>query len=89
MTTLSTRKAAAQRPGEKLNFPQNQIPCTGAKSIGTHLVLSEFKGLARHVGTTLVVALDWTGTRPAPTFTNTPQNPDELKILLNSLNKEI
>jgi hypothetical protein len=40
-------------------------------------VLLEFRGLTQHVGATLVVALDWAGTRPTPPYANTPQNPKE------------
>jgi hypothetical protein len=32
---------------------------------------------SKTVGATLVVALDWAGTRPAPTKDNTPRNPKE------------
>lgn len=32
-------------------------------------------GLSPDVGATLVVALDWAGTRPAPTFSDTPRDP--------------
>jgi hypothetical protein len=31
-------------------------------------------GLTPDVGATLVVALDWAGTRPAPTFSDTPRD---------------
>jgi len=34
--------------------------------------LQDFVGLTRDVGATLVVAIDWAGTRPAPTFSDTP-----------------
>ncbi len=32
-------------------------------------------GLSPGVGATLVVTLDWAGTRPAPTFSDTPRDP--------------
>ena len=45
--------------------PSNQ---GGQKKV---VVLLEFKGLIPIVGATLVVALNWAGTRPAPTLINT------------------
>ncbi len=40
---------------------------------------SGFQGLTPPVGATLVVALDGAGTRPAPTFSHTPQIPKEVQ----------
>jgi hypothetical protein len=40
-------------------------------------VLLQFRELTQHVGVTLVVALDWAGTRPAPPYANTSRNPKE------------
>jgi hypothetical protein len=48
------------------------------------MVLLEFRGLTQHVGATLVVALDWAGTRPAPTYANTPRNPKEPSFVGNT-----
>ena len=39
--------------------------------------LVQVRGLTPFVGATLVVALDWAGTRPAPTVTIAPRNPKE------------
>ena len=47
--------------------------------------LWEFRGLTPSVGATLVVALDGAGTRPAPTYSHTPQIPKEPLILLQTL----
>ena len=43
------------------------------------MVVWEFWGLTPDVGATLVVALIWAGTRPAPTFGDTPRNPKDPK----------
>jgi len=40
-------------------------------------------GLIPDVGATLVVALDWAGTRPAPTFSDTPRDPKDPEIACN------
>lgn len=41
-----------------------------------------FHGAVPDVGATLVVALDWAGTRPAPTFSDTPRDPKDPICLL-------
>jgi hypothetical protein len=43
--------------------------------------LQDFMGLTPDVGATLVVALDWAGTRPAPTFSDTPRDPKDPHFL--------
>ncbi len=40
-------------------------------------------GLTSDVGATLVVALDWTGTRSVPPFSDTPRDPKEPKLSAN------
>ncbi len=45
------------------------------------LGLRDFRGLAPSVGATLAVALNGTGTRPAPTFSHTPRIPKEARFL--------
>ena len=44
-------------------------------------VLWEFRGSTPDGGATLVVALVWAGTRPAPSFGDTPQNPKDPKFV--------
>ena len=44
------------------------------------LALKDFMGLTPDVGATLVVALDWAGTKPAPAFSDTPRDPKDPKI---------
>ena len=41
--------------------------------------LWEFSGLTPYVGATLVVALDWAGTRPVPLLADAPGIPKEPK----------
>jgi hypothetical protein len=60
-----------------------------AESVNFHLLKIDKKteffgnsgGVAQPVGATLVVTLDWAGTRPAPTYANTSGNPKEPKIV--------
>jgi hypothetical protein len=68
-------KFARRRHEHKLNTINENPQMTQMTQI--FLGLQEFRGLAPDVGATLVVALDWVGTRPTPTFADTPRNPKE------------